>query len=292
MAETGRKKSFLLFYDYEDFLEDLTDEEMGILLRAIFAYERRGKEPQFSSSEMRMAFKFIRRRLDEDRKNYLETCQKRAQAGAKGGKARAAKMQQEQKEELCGPFEETQANASSCWHMQANQADTETDTETETETETETDTGTGKETGIESETETGTETDTASETEGNRKMLRRAFESVENSVFMSQNRDHPQTVENAVEKIPHPFVENSSQEPVDGEGEVLIRYFCLRYYLHFQENHPYLPPEKLPLVCRMLAQYGATREWVNRFFQGDFPKKTLWDFATPEVLSALAAGRR
>ena len=132
MAETGRKKSFLLFYDYEDFLEDLTDEEMGILLRAIFAYERRGKEPQFSSSEMRMAFKFIRRRLDEDRKNYLETCQKRAQAGAKGGKARAAKMQQEQKEESCGPFEGTQANASYCWHMQANQADTETDTETDT----------------------------------------------------------------------------------------------------------------------------------------------------------------
>lgn len=278
MAETGRKKSFLLFYDYEDFLEDLTNEEMGILLRAIFAYERRGKEPQFSSSEMRMAFKFIRRRLDEDRKNYLETCQKRAQAGAKGGKARAAKMQQEQKEESCGPFEGTQANASSCWHMQANQADTETDTGTDTDTET--------------ETETDTHTGTGKETEGNRNMLCRDFESVENSVSMSQNRDYPQTVENAVEKIPHPFVENPSQEPVDGEGEVLIRYFCLRYYLHFQENHPYLPPEKLPPVCRMLAQYGATREWVNRFFQGDFPKKTLWDFATPEVLSALAAGRR
>ena len=41
------KSSFILYYEYEEQLSILSDEEMGKLIRAVFNYEKTGIVPNF-----------------------------------------------------------------------------------------------------------------------------------------------------------------------------------------------------------------------------------------------------
>lgn len=84
------KKSFVLYTEYEENLEELPDEELGQLFRAIFSYVNRGVVPELSAST-KMAFSFIRKDLDRNQAKYEETCRRRAEAGIKSGEARRAK---------------------------------------------------------------------------------------------------------------------------------------------------------------------------------------------------------
>lgn len=59
------KASFLMYTEYQDLLEDLSDEELGKLLRAIFEYETSKKEPNFTGL-LKMAFNFIKANLTHD----------------------------------------------------------------------------------------------------------------------------------------------------------------------------------------------------------------------------------
>lgn len=84
--------------------EDLTDEEVGILLRACLAYAKDGVEPSFAERELRIAFRAQKRHIDEDRDAYADLAEKRAVAGAMGGRHEKQKKQMLAKE----------ANASNC----------------------------------------------------------------------------------------------------------------------------------------------------------------------------------
>ncbi len=134
------KRSFILFHDYTEQFLCLSDEECGRLIKAIFIYETEG-EVTALPPEARMAFRFIRHALDENRDKYADICKKRSEAAKKSHLGRG------------------NANASNCMQKQAFAADTDTDTDTVTETETETVTVT--ETDTVTETVTETETDTA-----------------------------------------------------------------------------------------------------------------------------------
>lgn len=79
------KKSFVLYSEYEENLEELPDEELGQLFRAIFSYVNRGVVLDLSPS-CKMAFSFIRKDLDRNQAKYEETCRKRREAGSKGGR--------------------------------------------------------------------------------------------------------------------------------------------------------------------------------------------------------------
>lgn len=79
------KKSFVLYTEYEENLEDLPDVELGQLFRAIFSYVNRGVVPELSPSS-KMAFSFIRKDLDRNQAKYEEICRKRKEAGSKGGR--------------------------------------------------------------------------------------------------------------------------------------------------------------------------------------------------------------
>lgn len=80
-----RKPGFVLYLDYKQHLELLSDEECGLLLRAIFEYEESSLIPEFSGA-MAMAFSFISANLDRDREKYEATRQKRIDSGHKGGR--------------------------------------------------------------------------------------------------------------------------------------------------------------------------------------------------------------
>lgn len=73
----GRKKekdSFLVFYDWEDCISDLSDEQVGRFFRAMFAYEKRGEAYTGNDLEIRMALKFVQGSLDRNREKYNRVC--------------------------------------------------------------------------------------------------------------------------------------------------------------------------------------------------------------------------
>lgn len=75
----------LYFSILEDW-EDLTDEEVGILLRACLAYAKDGVEPSFAERHMMIAFRAQKRHIDEDNEAYSELVGKRSASGAMGGR--------------------------------------------------------------------------------------------------------------------------------------------------------------------------------------------------------------
>ena len=77
------KVSFLMYLDYEEQFNLLTDEELGQLMRAIMQYEKTKQEPKLEGI-LKMAFSFIKAQLDRDRDKWEGTKNKRSEAGKKG----------------------------------------------------------------------------------------------------------------------------------------------------------------------------------------------------------------
>ena len=78
------KNSFLIYLDYEEQFNLLTDEQIGKLMRAIMKYEKTKEEPTFDDNMLLMAFSFIKKQLDRDEEKWLEEKKKRSEAGKKG----------------------------------------------------------------------------------------------------------------------------------------------------------------------------------------------------------------
>lgn len=79
------KNSFLIYLDYEEQFDLLSDEEIGILMRAIIKYEKTKEIPQLEGMA-KMAFSFIKTQLDRDREKYNKKCEKNKENGARGGR--------------------------------------------------------------------------------------------------------------------------------------------------------------------------------------------------------------
>ena len=80
-----KKKGFVLYYDYMQHLSLLSNEECGLLFKSLFEYGENGNIPQLEGAAL-MAFSFIRAQMDRDALKYEEICQKRLEAGKKGGR--------------------------------------------------------------------------------------------------------------------------------------------------------------------------------------------------------------
>lgn len=83
MAE---KKSLLLYYDYAQHFNFLSDEQVGKIIKAMLNYEIDGVFPEFDEPIMQMTFSFVRSNLDRDKQKFLEKCEKNAENGKKGGR--------------------------------------------------------------------------------------------------------------------------------------------------------------------------------------------------------------
>ena len=82
----SEKKSFVLYYDLEQHVQLLSDEQLGRLLRAVFAYEIRGEIPNFNDDLLSLCFSFIKVQLDIDKEKYRERCEKNTENEKKGGR--------------------------------------------------------------------------------------------------------------------------------------------------------------------------------------------------------------
>lgn len=80
------KNSFILFQEFEEVFNLLTDEDSAALIKAIFAYNA-GREIKLNY-HLNVIFALIKKRLDDNQKNYDEVCKKNQENGKKGGAPR------------------------------------------------------------------------------------------------------------------------------------------------------------------------------------------------------------
>lgn len=85
---TSKKKSFVLHKDSLDILPDLTDDQAGKLFKAIYAYQI--DEEINLDQIIKMVFLPFKNQFIRDDGKYVETCERRAIAGSKGGKQKVA----------------------------------------------------------------------------------------------------------------------------------------------------------------------------------------------------------
>ncbi|MBE6864240.1 MAG: hypothetical protein E7495_06710 [Ruminococcus flavefaciens] len=127
-----KHNSFVLYKDYREYIDMLSDQETGRLFKAIFSVLSGGEEPELEGST-KIVFKVIYGQIMRDLEKWEETCRKRSEAGKKGGRP-AKNVEASEKQ--------TKANESKIKQTKAKKAETETETENEYETENETDTDT------------------------------------------------------------------------------------------------------------------------------------------------------
>ena len=109
------KNSFILYTEQKAVIDKLTDEQAGKLIKAIYAHET-GEEMELDAILDLVITPFLTV-LEKDKEKYAEKCEKRAQAGAKGGKQRVANQASGKQTQA------NQANATFAKQTQANQAD-------------------------------------------------------------------------------------------------------------------------------------------------------------------------
>ena len=84
------KKSFLLHIDSLDILDDLDNEQSGLLFKAIKAYQK--NEQIELDGIVRIAFSPFKNQFIRDDEKYKTTCERRALAGSSGGKKKQANL--------------------------------------------------------------------------------------------------------------------------------------------------------------------------------------------------------
>ena len=89
MAE---KKSFLVYFDWEEPFSCLDNAELGELFRAMVKYAKNEEEPEFENKTLYLVFTFIKNAIDRDKAAYEEKCKKNAENGRKGGKKKDEKL--------------------------------------------------------------------------------------------------------------------------------------------------------------------------------------------------------
>ena len=136
------KRSFVLYYEYREHLQILTDEERGKLLMALLDYGATGETQKLEGAAL-MAFSFITSQMDRDAERYAEKCKKRSEAGKQGGRPRKAKETESATDKPNAPTKAQEkakkANAFSEKQTKAKKADTDTDNDNDTDNDTDND---------------------------------------------------------------------------------------------------------------------------------------------------------
>ena len=127
-------KSFVMYDSWTEMVEDLTDEEAGRLLKAIYAY-RQDKTHKPDDRALRPVFNILKQRFEEDDEAYQEKVAKRAEAGLRGGRPK----QTEAKKANGFSEKQTKAKKANAFSEKQNNPDTDTESDTDTVTDTESD---------------------------------------------------------------------------------------------------------------------------------------------------------
>lgn len=95
MSEKEIKKTFILYGDYEEDFELLTDTQIVEIIKSIFAYVNRGEICTSQDQLIQVFFRRIKKDIDRNNEKWQETKQRRSLAGKKGAEVRKAKATEE-----------------------------------------------------------------------------------------------------------------------------------------------------------------------------------------------------
>lgn len=96
-AEEIEKKSFLLYTDRWKEIQMLSNEQCGILFKAIFTYVNTGEPLKTDDLALRLLFSFLTSQIDESARKWEATRKARADAGRKGMASRWGNNKEKQK---------------------------------------------------------------------------------------------------------------------------------------------------------------------------------------------------
>lgn len=87
------KKSFVMYNEWQPLFTNITDEQAGQLIKAVYAYQF-GEESPPEEPLLNSVYQMMRGRFETDAAKYKEVCEKRKLNGQKGGLAKASKSYQ------------------------------------------------------------------------------------------------------------------------------------------------------------------------------------------------------
>ena len=71
----GVRVSFIMYYDWNETLDILNDQEYREMMKAIISYDQTREIPKFSSRILELAFVPIKKKLDEDYEAWKKRCE-------------------------------------------------------------------------------------------------------------------------------------------------------------------------------------------------------------------------
>lgn len=71
----GVRVSFIMYYDWNETLDILNDQEYREMMKAIISYDQTREMPKFSSRILELAFVPIKKKLDEDYEAWKKRCE-------------------------------------------------------------------------------------------------------------------------------------------------------------------------------------------------------------------------
>lgn len=101
MAKNTDKKSFMLYLDSFEQWNILSDEQAGILIKAIFRFAETGEMIETDDGMVKMAFSFISSQIKRDTEKWLEVSGKRSNSGKMGGRPKKHDDSEESKKTNC-----------------------------------------------------------------------------------------------------------------------------------------------------------------------------------------------
>lgn len=101
------KESFILYTSQYEAIKDMTLEQKGKLLDALYLHAL-GDAPPPDDAVVRMAFAFIRERMDSNNVRYESICERNRQNGSKGGRPKRRNDAEEETQKPNGLNIETQ----------------------------------------------------------------------------------------------------------------------------------------------------------------------------------------
>ena len=90
-----KHNSFVLYNEYKEYIDMLSDQETGRLFKALFTVLSGGEEPELEGST-KIVFKVIYGQILRDLEKWEETCRKRSEAGKKGGRPKQDDISEKQ----------------------------------------------------------------------------------------------------------------------------------------------------------------------------------------------------